>query len=244
MRACSASWPSSTGSASRDRLSSPQMASRTIELFFDFVSPYAYLASQRIGAIARAHGATLRLRPVLFAALLGHHGQLGPAEIPAKRRWLVKDVLRQAAKHGIALTYPKAHPFNPLLALRIALEEVSGDRQADVVAAIWRAAWVDRVDVASPDALAGALDAAGFAGEKLVAAANEPRAKQALKEAGDAAIQAGVFGVPTLLVDGELFWGSDRLDDLEAFLEGRDPAADVSADAILRELPVGAQRKR
>ena len=93
--------------------------SAPIEFWFDFISPYAYLAWQRIHPVVEAHGRALIYRPVLFAGLLDHWGQLGPAEIPPKREFVFRQVLRRAAALGVPLEPPPSHPFNSLLGLRL-----------------------------------------------------------------------------------------------------------------------------
>lgn len=199
------------------------MAARPVEFFFDFLSPYSYFAWPRVRALCARRGVALDLRPVLFAALLDHAGQRGPAEIPAKRAWLLTDCVRLAALYGVPFTFPRHHPFNPLHALRLALPEVSGERQADVVDALWEAGWVNGMDLGATDDLAAALDARGLDGRTLLARASKPSAKDALRRATDDAIGRGVFGVPTFIVGDTLFWGNDRLEHVELALEGRDP---------------------
>jgi 2-hydroxychromene-2-carboxylate isomerase len=194
-----------------------------VEFFFDFISPYSYLAWPRVRALCRRRGVGLVLHPVLFAALLNHGGQRGPAEIPAKREWLVTDCLRLAALQGVPFTFPAHHPFNPVTALRVALPEVAGDRQEEVVDALWSAGWASGIDLGSADALALALDGRGLDGRGLVARANDPAAKEALRRHTSDAIARGVFGVPTMLAADRLFWGNDRIEHLELALDGRDP---------------------
>lgn len=213
-----------------------------VEFFFDFISPYAYLAWKRLPAICARHNAELRLKPVLFAGLLGHWGHLGPAEIPPKREWLFKDVLRFAAKHQIEFSLPKFHPFNPLTALRLALPEVSGAQQETVVAAIWEAGWGRGGDLGAPEELRGALDRAGLDGASLLEKTKEPAVKEALRKNTEEAIRRGVFGVPTMMVGEELFWGSDRLDDLSLFLEGKDPIDPARVKEILAHYKGSADR--
>jgi 2-hydroxychromene-2-carboxylate isomerase len=192
----------------------------TVDFYFDYVSPYAYFAWLRIGELCAARGALLRAHPVLFAALLDHWGQRGPAEVPPRRAWVFRDGARYAARHGVPLAWPAAHPFNPLLALRLSLP---GPEQHRVIAAIYRAGWARGGDLGSPETLRGALDDAGLDGASRLAAAATPEAKQALRDETDAAIGRGVFGVPTMIAGDELFWGNDRLDDLAAHLDGQDP---------------------
>jgi len=217
-----------------------------LELYFDFISPYAYLAWQnpRSGprALAVRHGVELVIRPVLFAALLEHGGQLGPAEIPAKRAFLVKDVLRQAALEGIPLTYPPIHPFNPLTLLRLALVEVSGAQQVAAIDALFALVW-GRGEPLDDAAIARALDAAGLDGARLLARTRDDDVKAALRRETEIAIARGVFGVPTFVARGELFWGSDRLADVDRHLAGHDPVDQALAAAIIARAPGPARRR-
>ena len=212
-----------------------------IDFWFDFISPYAYFGFLRIEELAARHGATLRLRPVLFAALLNEHGQLGPAEIPSKRDHTFRDILRYAALNDIELTGPAAHPFNPITALRCSLPEVAGDDQARVVRTLFVACWSARADLGTPENVARVLDGAGLPGAALVNRTRDPKVKAALKQEVNLALQRGVFGVPTADCDGELFWGNDRLDMLSLRLQGKDPLPIGKLDALLR-LPSGATR--
>ncbi|MEZ4380183.1 MAG: 2-hydroxychromene-2-carboxylate isomerase [Nannocystaceae bacterium] len=215
-----------------------------IDLYFDFISPFAYLAWKRLPALAAAHGRELRPRPVLFAALLNHYGHLGPAEIAPKRAYIFKQVLRRGHERGLRITPPPAHPFNPLLGLRIAgAPQLGGDAQARAIDALFDATWGDGPGIADPTTVAAVLTRAGLDGPALVAAAGAPEAKAKLRVETEAALAAGVFGVPTMIADGELFWGDDSLDDLERFLRGEDP---IDADALARweSLPAAAQRRR
>lgn len=209
----------------------------TLTLYFDYISPYAYLAwsylEQRDEEVA--------LVPVLFAALLDHHGQLGPAEIPAKRRWLMKDTLRQARRLGVPLSYPASHPFRPLTALRVSQASVAGSEQPRVVAALFRHGWVEGGELGDDAAIAEALSRAGLDGGALVGAANAPAAKQALRQATEAAIARGVFGVPTIDAGGELFWGSDRFADVFDHLSG---ALVIGDDEIAGALRIAATASR
>jgi 2-hydroxychromene-2-carboxylate isomerase len=165
-------------------------------------------------------GQPFELRPVLFAGLLAHHGQLGPAEIPAKRAWLIRDTLRQAQRHDIPFGFPASHPFNPLTALRLSMAAVSGDDQTTVVKTLFELAWVHGGELSDDASIAAALNGADLDGEALVAATKRDGAKQALREATQRAIDAGVFGVPTMVADGELFWGADRIEDTFDHLSG------------------------
>lgn len=214
---------------------------RQVEFYFDYVSPYAYLASRRIGALCERHGAELVMRPVLYAGLLDHWGLSGPAEVAPRRVWVFKDVLRHAALLGVKLHGPRTHPFNPLQALRVSLHEVAGARQPEVIEALWTGAWASGLDLGTTEGVAQALDAAGIEARPLMAAAQDPQVKAALRRETDAAIARGVFGVPTMLVENELFWGNDRLQHLELHLEGRDPLDRALLAEVLGR-PRGADR--
>ena len=192
----------------------------TIDLYFDFISHNAYLAWAKLPELARAHGHTVRPVPVLFAGLLRHHGQLGPAEIPAKSRWMIRNVARKARRHGIPFGPPASHPFVPLLALRAAI--AAGVDHA-VVDALFEATWAHGRDVSEAGTVREVLDQAGFDGAALVARTQDPDVKATLRENTEQAIARGVFGVPTMCVGDALFYGFDDFPWLEAFLSGEDP---------------------
>lgn len=217
------------------------MAER-VDLYFDFISPYAYIGYLRLAALCDRRGAELALHPVLFAGLLNHWGQLGPAEIPAKRIWTFKDSLRTARLAGFDFCPPPSHPFNPLTALRLALPVVAGADQRRVVDVLFRACWGKGIDLSSPAELRRVLGEAGLDGEALVAKTADPAAKEGLRQATDEAIALDVFGVPTMIVDGELFWGADRVDHVELALDGRDPLTPVDVAAVLAH-PAAADRR-
>jgi 2-hydroxychromene-2-carboxylate isomerase len=210
-----------------------------LDFYFDFISPYAYLGWTQIHALAARHGREVRAIPVLFAALLKHSGTLGPAEIPLKRVYIFKDTIRTARHLGVPFRAPPTHPFNPLLALRVA----TADGSREVIDALYRATWGSGGGVETEDTVARALDASGLVSSSLIAAANSAEVKQRLRDATDAAIAAGVFGVPTVIVDGEMFWGVDSFANLERFLAGVDPVTPEDAAAFARLVP-SANRPR
>ena len=189
---------------------------KRIDFWLDFVSPYACLAFEQLPRALEGLGYEVRYRPILFAALLKHHGQLGPAEIAPKRDWTYRQVVWQAAQLGIALQLPAAHPFNPIALLRLAHACArQGAPSRYVCETIFRQVW--RGGAAADDA--GRLQAL----TETLAPALDPASdevKQALRAEGDAALAAGVFGVPTYGVDGRLFWGLDSLPMLRAALDG------------------------
>lgn len=214
----------------------------SIRFYFDFISPYAYVGWFSIRAIAERHGRALDPHPVLFAALLDAHGNKGPAEIPPKRRYTFVDAYRKAHDAGLGgITPPPSHPFNPLLALRVAGLDAAEDERRRVIDALFRAVWAGGGGVETPEAVRAILDGADVDGGDWVARAGAPTAKQALRARTDAALAAGVFGVPTAIADDELFWGVDGLGFLDRFLAGDDP---LPGDLAVRwrDLPASATR--
>lgn len=190
---------------------------KTITFWFDPISPYAYLAFEHLPQALEGCSYSVDYRPVLFAGLLGHWGQLGPAEIEPKRAWTFRQVAWHAHQLGIDMDTPAQHPFNPLPLLRLGLASApsGGLPNRRVVELLMRHAWRGGADANDPERLR-ALAAA-------VAPLRDPLAeavKAELRAHTDVAIERGVFGVPTFEVDGRLFWGLDALPMLRAMLLG------------------------
>lgn len=196
---------------------------RVVDFYYDYLSPFAYLASVEIADVCRRGHARLVYRPILFPALLNHWGQRGPAEIPPKARHTLKECLRYALPRGIPLRAPRLHPFNPLLALRVTCAADSEAERRAITHALFALGWVQGGDLSAPEEIAQALSAAGLRTSELMELAQSPALKKHLREQTDAAIARGVFGVPTMLVDDELFWGVSQLPNLELYLTDRDP---------------------
>ena len=209
-------------------------APRTITWLYDVISPFAYLALPRLGEFA-PYG-TLQARPVLLAALLQHFGQLGPAEIDSKRRFTYRFALWRARRMGVALRLPPAHPFNPLGALRLA---IAAGATLEAATTLLQAVFRDGRDVSAPavlEELAGALGV-----REPAARLADPQVKQQLRANTEWAIAHGVFGVPTLLIGSELFWGADAIDMALDYLREPAPFADEAMRAI-DSLPMGVRR--
>jgi len=194
-----------------------------IRFYFDYESPNALLAWIELPKLAERYGAALDPVPVLYAGLLDAHGQLGPGEMPAKGRWMGKNVLRKAALLGVPLNLPELFPFNPLLALRVSILPLQESDRRAVVDALFHAVWVRGLHVSEAPVVTTLLDEIGLPGATLVAQAQTSEVKARLRQQTDAAIARGVFGVPTMEVGDELFWGYDDLPYLERFLAGNDP---------------------
>lgn len=215
----------------------------SLRVYLDFLSPYAYLAWTQLPALAARHGATLEPVPVLFGAMLDAFGTIGPAEIPIKRRYVYEDAVRKAKLLGVPFSVPPAHPFHPLLALRVATAAGADRAVVDALfSAAWGAAWGEGRPIDSAEGVREALVRAGL-DASLVERANDHSTKAALAQATRAAIEGGVFGVPTVEVRGERFWGLDALPSLEAFLRGDDPIT-PELRARLEKTAIGVERKR
>jgi 2-hydroxychromene-2-carboxylate isomerase len=204
--------------------------------YFDFISPFSYL---QLGDIAR-----LRQRieitpvPIVLGAVLRHHGQLGPAEIPGKREFTYRHVQWTAERKGATLRFPPAHPFNPLAALRLA---IAAGTTWDAIGAIFAHIWQHGRAGDDASSLAEVARALGI--EDVAAAIAHDDVKTALRANTEAALAAGVFGVPTLGIGGELFWGHDATPMIEDWLDAPDRFS-KGEYGRLSSLPRAMERRR
>ena len=211
--------------------------------FFDFNSPYVWLASHQLGEVRERTAAKFRFVPVLFAALLGHHSNLGPAEIPAKRRYTFQDAQRWAVYLGLEFKSPPAHPFNPLKPLRVASAIDDDGLRETLAVRLLDAAWSEGRDITSDSVVHEVADSISLNGKELLGKTHTNEIKQRLRLQTESAIQAGVFGVPSFVVDGEIFWGNDRLHFLKAYLQGELPTNAAKIEEILAR-PRAADRPK
>lgn len=200
--------------------------------YFDFISPFAYLHWRKVRGLARERD--VALVPIVFAAVLDARGQKGPAEIPGKREFTYRHVSWQARREGVPLAFPPAHPFNPLPALRLCIA-AGGDARA--IDAIFDWIWGQGRAGDGAGALAPLCEQLGVDPARL----SDAEVKATLRANTDAALAAGVFGVPTLALGDALFWGNDAHDFALAALE--DPALlETPEMARLGRLPQAARR--
>lgn len=185
----------------------------TVHFYFDPISPFVWLATKQVARI-EATGVHVSIEPVLFAGMLKAHGTKGPAEIPAKRELMFRDVMRLADAQGLAFRGPPGHPFNPLLALRMLTSVSSASSRKRFAYALAQASWEKGLDISDAAVLRQVAKECDLNGEALQVAAATPEVKQQLIAATDEAIKRGVFGVPTFAYQNELFWGTDRIDAL------------------------------
>lgn len=202
--------------------------------YFDVISPFAYLQSLRLGEVTNR--ADISLKPVLFAGLLNAHGQKGPAEISSKKVFTYRMVTYLARERGVPFTFPDAHPFNPIQALRLCIALGS---TPEVVGKIFHAIWGEGH---LPDNDAGwqAIQSAVGVdnGDELIA---DPAVKQELIANGEQALAENVFGVPSFTADGEVFWGDDAIGFFSAWLDDKD-ILNSPEMAKLNDLPSSATR--
>ena len=203
----------------------------SVDWYFDFVSPFSYIALHRLPEL----GVPVSFKPVLFAGLLNHWGQKGPAEIPAKRKWTYRWCTWWAKELGIPFRFPAEHPFNPLPHLRLAL--ACGSRP-DAVKRIFDSLWMSGANATDPAAFSVLCRELRVDPAELGADA----VKAALRKNTEDAAARGVFGVPSFVIDSEVFWGADAVDFAKAFLED---TSVLRNDEMRRidNLPVGAARK-
>jgi 2-hydroxychromene-2-carboxylate isomerase len=210
-----------------------------ITFYLDFISPYAYLAFHALPKALEGLSYQVHYQPILFGAVLQHHGQLGPAEIPAKRLWTYRQVLWLAQQQGCPLQMPASHPFNPLGLLRLATAcDDRGQASPLVCQQLFEHVWGNGLEASDPQRLA-ALQAR----LSPLRDPNSPEVKTQLRDATQAAIDQGVFGVPSFAVNDKLFWGQDALPMLRDYLSGSEWfQGTVWNDCSV--LPESLQRKR
>jgi 2-hydroxychromene-2-carboxylate isomerase len=188
--------------------------SKTVEFFFDVGSPTTYLAWTQLPAIARETGASIVWRPMLLGGVFKAAGNASPVTVPAKGRWMVADIARFARRYGVPFAFNPHFPVNTLTLMRGAagMQLREPQRLGAYLDAVFRAMWVDAVDLGDAAQVARVLDAAGFDADAFAALVGDPAVKAALIANTEEAVARGAFGAPSLFVDGELFFGQDRLD--------------------------------
>jgi len=206
---------------------------KTIDWYFDFISPFAYLASESLHRLPE--DVTIKPVPVLFGALLNHYQTKGPAEMAPMRRFTYRHIQWLADYHDIDLKFPPAHPFNPLKLLRLCIA-LGGD--LTIARRLFRFVWAEGRSSDNAEDWRKLLDGYGI---QNFDEAITSQVKETLKANTDAAIANGVFGVPGFMVDGELFWGFDSMEFLNAYL--RDPRI-LEAEGMQRadQIPEGVRR--
>ena len=196
---------------------------KNVDFWFDYISHNAYLAWHGLKPIAQEHALSIVPQPVVFAGLLNHYGGKGPAELPAKSLWMLKNVMRKAHQLKLPLRPPASHPFNPLLSLRATLAIDDSPTRTRFIDNMFHAIWAEGRAPTADETIIDCATQAGCDGAHILTLANDPDIKDALHNQTREAIRRNVFGVPSVLIGDELFWGYDDLDFMRQHLEGCDP---------------------
>ena len=175
-----------------------------VDFYFDVASPYSYLAATQVDAVVSAAGGAVQWKPMRLGGVFRAVGNQPPATLPARARYMLRDLYRWAAAYEEPFRFPSAFPINTLLAMRV-LAGVEADGVRDAALALFRAYWAEDQDLTRPEVLVGLL------GEAAVQRAEEQAVKDRLRLLTDEAVARGVFGAPSMFVGEELFFGNDRL---------------------------------
>ena len=219
---------------------------RDIHFYFDVISPYAWLAFKALPTTLKGIEHRVHYHPVVFGAMLKHHGQLGPAELPGKRDWTYRQVMWLAKQQGTVLQMPASHPFNSLALQRMAVAtSPNGEPAREVVQAIFEHVWCNGLEASDAQRVAELqtqiMQLRQQSEPNLQMDIQAPEVKQKLQQQTQSAIDLGLFGVPSMIVDGQVFWGQDALPMLRAYVEG-DAWFESSEWLDVGKLPVGVRR--
>jgi 2-hydroxychromene-2-carboxylate isomerase len=192
-----------------------------IDFYFDFSSPYGYLAAERIDAVAERHGRGVAWRPILLGIVFQQTGGQPLLDIPLKGGYARHDLARSARLLGLPFQLPASFPFGSVAACRAFywLHDRDPAQAVTLAKALYREAFGRGGEIDSGEAVTAVAATAGFDGGEVAAALNDPAVKQRLREEVSRAISKGVFGSPLIVVDGEPFWGHDRLDQVDLWLQ-------------------------
>ncbi len=191
-----------------------------LDFYFEFASPYGYIASLRIDAIAAAHEREVTWRPIMLGAAMKLTGGGPNAQLPLKGPYLLHDAPRFARLLDVPLKLPPVMPCNSLAASRAFwwLEAQDHDMAKGFAQAVYHAHWCEGRDISTAEQVAEIGAGLGIPAADLIAATQDPAIKAKLKAETDVSVERGVFGAPFVFVDGEPFWGADRLDQVERWL--------------------------
>ena len=193
---------------------------KSVDFYFDFGSPAAYLAATQLPKIAADAGAALVWKPMLLGGVFQATGNHSPAEIKPKGPYMTADLQRYARRYGVPFAHNPHFPINTLLLMRAAsgIQAQQPERFAEFVEAIFKAMWIDGRNMNDPAVVGEVLQAAGFDAAAVLALANAQETKDKLKATTQEAVERGVFGAPTMFVGKDMFWGQDRLDFVREYL--------------------------
>ena len=199
--------------------------SKPIEFYFDFTSPFGYIGSQRIAAIAARYNRDVRWHPIVLGFIFKVTQSRPLVELPLKGDYARMDMARSARQHNIQLNVPDNFPISTVAASRAVLWLQSIEPQGEheqstaLIHALYKAYFVDNIDISDPATVVSVAESTGVDAAELSSALQDNSVKALLKQAVDSALEERVFGSPFMIVDGEQFWGSDRLDQLDRWLD-------------------------
>lgn len=192
---------------------------KTVEFYFDFGSPTAYLAFKRLRQLEASHGLKIDYRPVLLGGVFKATGNASPVTIPAKGAYmLTHDLPRFARRYNVQVNFNPHFPINTLKLMRGALAAIKLDCLPGYMDAMFDAMWIDGKNMGDMDVVREVIQAAGLPADELIAGMDDPAIKQILIKTTEDAVTRGLFGVPTLFMGDEMFFGQDRLDFVEEAL--------------------------
>ena len=191
---------------------------RRIEFFYDYVSPFSYLANSQLAALAERTGADVEFRPFFLGGVMKATGNSPPLSVPAKGKYMLSDIQRWASEYDVPIKFNPSFPINTIQVMRAAVAAQELGVFAVFHEAVFRAMWVDEVDLGDPAFLRGVLEKAGLDAEAILARAAEQEVKDRLRANTDEAVERGAFGAPTWFVGEEMFFGNDRVPFVEKAL--------------------------
>lgn len=190
--------------------------SKTVEFYFDLGSPTAYLAHKRLAQLSRQYGLKVRYMPILLGGVFKATGNASPVSIPAKGKYMLEhDLPRFAQRYGVPLNFNPYFPINTLNLMRGAIAAGRLDCMDAYVDCAYDAIWVEQKDMGDPAVVSQVLSEAGLDADGLIALSQDPEVKAELIANTEAAVARGVFGAPTLFLEGAMYFGQDRLDFIE-----------------------------
>ena len=194
---------------------------KTLEFYFDFSSPYSYLAATQLPELVKRTGAKVEYRPFVLAAVFKATTNDMPAKIPAKAQYMFKDLERWAEFYGVRFKFTKYFPANTIKAMRLVVVADEQGKADSIVQSLFRAIWAEDRDLNDPVVLGDCAEKAGLDPQAALAAIETQPIKDRLRAYTDAAIAKGAFGAPAFVVGDELFWGNDRMHFVERALTSR-----------------------
>ena len=190
--------------------------SKTVECYYDFVSSASYVAYKRFPAMAEAAGAKVHWKPVFLGGVFKAVGNIGPATVAAKGKWMMDDLQRICDRHGIAFSLNPKFPLNTIMVLRgaIAAERLGDELVKPYMDLMFDGSWATGADLSDPEVVMAMLTGAGLPAADIAGLVQDQSVKDELRANTEEAVARGAFGAPTFFVNGEMHWGQDRLDDV------------------------------